>query len=185
MQHRKRKQTDYYLSNEDIEKLNDRYIDLYRKIKNQETNIPQAQIDRMCEVLLAKYNFEIEELSALHEADYLKRQAQIAAKNKQQTPWRRCWLWRLLFMPLTNRAQDIIEAEAKLDAEELFAPMEEELEKRAKKLYGEPEPPEAEKTAPETAEQVTPESASEPSTVAPEAPEPPIRKPRKKVKSGA
>ncbi len=132
----KQRKQPLYLSNEDIEKLNDRYEYLYTKVKNA-INLSNEQISRECEILLDKYNFELEELSALAEADYMKRKAQIKAKNDEQIPWRRCWLWRLLFQPLTNRAQDIVEEEAALNAEELFTGSEEELKARAVSIYGE------------------------------------------------
>lgn len=125
-----------FILTDDLEKLNDRYAALHKKIKNAE-EISEAHSNRMAEVLLEKYNFEIEELSAAREVEYYTQQAEIKAKNAEQIPWRRCWLWRLLFQPLTNRAQDIIEEEAALEAEELFTNSENELKILAKNTYGE------------------------------------------------
>ncbi len=124
-----------FILTEDIEKLNDRYIELHRKIKNA-TEISETHSNRMAEVLLEKYNFEIKELSLARKKEYYTQQAETEARNKEQTPWRRGWWWRLIFQTLTNRAQDIIEERAALEAEELFTNSENELDARAKTVYG-------------------------------------------------
>ena len=118
----------------DIEKLNERFDVLFKKVKNSE-NLTPEQVKRECEVLELKYNFEIEELNSLREVEYRTQQAIIKARNAEQIPWRRCWLRRLFFLPVTNRAQDIIEENAELEAEAHFAPMERELEARADEIF--------------------------------------------------
>lgn len=123
-----------YLLNTDIETLNKRYDVLYKQVKDN-PNLTKEQINRECEVLLEKYNFEIEELSALREVEYETQRAKIEARNQEQMPWRRSWWWRLIFQPLTNRAQDIIEYRAELEAEQEFAPIEKELDELAERLY--------------------------------------------------
>lgn len=125
-----------YLPNEEIEKLDIRYEELYKQVKNS-TNLSTEQLNRECEVLLLKYNFELEERSDYYKADYEKRRAQIKAQNDEQIPWRRCCLWRLLGQPVTNRAQDIIEEEAELEADKIFKDKEEKLEKLKGEIYGE------------------------------------------------
>ncbi len=105
-----------YALNEDIEKLNARYDELFKQIKNS-LNLSAKQIENECETLSRKYEFELEELSKMRKLEYDKRQAELEARALEQTPWRRCWLWRLLFQPITNRAQDIIEERAALEAE--------------------------------------------------------------------
>ena len=130
----KHKNNGMYLLNTDIEELNERYSILYKKVKN-DTNLSNEQRDRECEILLGKYNFEIEELNAFREVEYKTQQAKIEARNQEEIPWRRCWLWRLLLKPVTNRAQDIIEEEAARNAEERFTPMEKELISRAIRIY--------------------------------------------------
>lgn len=135
MKHKKnQEQIKLYLLRSDIKELNAEYSQLYKDVKN-DPNYSTEQIQRSCEILLQKYNFDIEELSAFRETEYLKRKAETEAKNAEQIPWRRGWWWRLIFQPLTNRAQDIIEEQAKLDAEALFAPIEKKLDERAEKLY--------------------------------------------------
>lgn len=128
----KRKQPLYAL-NEDIEKLHARYEELYKQVKNS-LNLSEKQIEQECETLSLKYEFELAELSKLRKVDYDKRQAEIKAREKEQTPWRRCWLWRLLFQPVTNRAQDIIEKRAELEADIEHTAAEKVLENERKQL---------------------------------------------------
>ncbi len=123
-----------YLSNEDIEKLNARYDELYKKVKDS-THLSTAQINRECEVLLEKYNFEIEELSAMRKVDYEIRLAEIEARRDELKPWRRSWWCRLLFLPLTNRAQDIIDESAELEAERIHGDVEKKLDAERELLF--------------------------------------------------
>ena len=123
-----------YLSNEDIENLNARYDELYKKVKDS-THLSTAQINRECEVLLEKYNFEIEELSAMRKVDYEIRLAEIEARRDELKPWRRSWWRRLLFLPLTNRAQDIIDESAELEAERVHGAAEKLLDAARELLF--------------------------------------------------
>lgn len=136
---RKKRKNGYYLLTSDIEELEQRYSKLYHQIQAAyETNDnTKAKLTRTCEVLLGAYNIEVEQLNDLRYAEYAKRAARAEAKDAEQIPWRRCWLWRLLFRPLTNRAQDIIEKEAELEADKLFTYEEKKLDELASKLYGE------------------------------------------------
>ncbi len=129
----KRKQPLYAL-NEDIEKLHERYELLFKQVKNS-LNLSENQIEIECDTLSQKYYFELEELSKMRKLEYEKEQAEIEARELEQTPWRRGWWWRLIFQPLTNRAQDIIEYRAELEAQQKFAPIEKELDELADKLY--------------------------------------------------
>lgn len=125
---------DLYLSDTDIEKLNERYAVLFKQVSTN-LDLPDEQIYNACAVLIRKYNFEVKELSKKREKEYLTEQAKIDADDAEQIPWRRGWWWKLLFQPTTNRAQDIIERRAELEAAAKFAPMEKELDERADKLY--------------------------------------------------
>lgn len=135
----KRKKNDYYLLTTDIEELHQRYSKLYKQIASDFENkdITEQQLKRSCEVLLGAYNIEVEQLNDLRYAEYKRRQARAEAKNDEQIPWRKCWIRRLLFLPVTNRAQDIIEEEAELEADKLFTSEEKKLDEFASKLYGE------------------------------------------------
>ena len=114
----KNKQSELYLSNDDIENLNARYEELFKQVKRSE-NLSEKQIEKECETLSQKYDFEINELCKLRKVEYDINQAEIKAREAEQSPWRRGWWWRLIFRPLTNRAQDIIEERAKLEADSI------------------------------------------------------------------
>lgn len=130
----KRKNNGMYLLSSDIDKLHERYSQLYKKIKT-DTYLPPIAVERECEVVLNKYDFEIEELNNLRKLEYETQQAKIEARNREESPWRRSWIYRLFFKPVTNRAQDLIEEEAAQNAEELFAPIELKLVEQLTKLY--------------------------------------------------
>lgn len=129
-------QSELYLTNEDIEKLNDRYEELYKKVKNN-SDISEEQQKLEQRVLLEKYAFEIAQLSKKRECEYYEELAKIEAKSSYIIPARKTrflWLRRLFRRPTQNRAQDIIDDEAYLNAEDYFKPREAENEQRAKKL---------------------------------------------------
>ncbi len=127
------KVSELYILNEDIEKLHERYEQLFKQVKTS-LNLSVTQIEKECEILSLKYDFEIKELSKLRKVDYDKEQAKIKAREAEQRPWRRCWLWRLLFSPLTNRAQDIIEERAEVEADIIHTAEERAIEEERKKL---------------------------------------------------
>ena len=127
------KVSELYLSNEDIEKLNDRYEQLFKKVKDS-LNLSETQIAQECEILSLKYLFEIQLFSESRKVDYEIKLAEIKARRRELKPWRRCWLWRLLFQPLTNRAQDIIEKRAEVDADIIHTALEKETDKEREKL---------------------------------------------------
>lgn len=116
LKHKEQPADKLFALNEDIEKLHERYEQLFKQVKTS-ANLSENQIEIECDTLSRKYKFELEELSKLRKVDYDIQQAKIKAKEKEQTPWRRSWWWRLIFQPLTNRAQDIIEQRAELEAD--------------------------------------------------------------------
>lgn len=129
-------QSELYLTNEDIEKLNDRYEELYKKVKNN-SDISEEQQKLEQRVLLEKYAFEIAQLSKKRECEYYEELAKIEAKGSYIIPARKTrflWLRRLFRRPTQNRAQDIIDDEAYLNAEDYFKPREAENEQRAAML---------------------------------------------------
>lgn len=116
-----------YALNEDIEKLHERYEQLFKQVRNS-LNLSANQIEKECETLSRKYDFELEELSKRRKLEYDKQQAEIKAQADEQTPWRRGWWWRLIFRPVTNRAQDIIEERAALEADIILSAEERVIE---------------------------------------------------------
>ncbi len=173
-----------YALNEDIEKLHERYEQLYKQVKTS-LNLSEEQIENECETLSRKYYFELEELSKLRKLEYEKEQAEIEAREDEQTPWRRGWWWRLIFQPLTNRAQDIIEYRAELEAEQKFAPIEKELDELAERLYAGTGKKLSKRKRKRLMEKylklkrrLISATAAPPANNVPEPPEPPARKPR-------
>lgn len=123
-----------YALNEDIENLHARYEQLYKQVRNS-LNLSVKQTELEEETLSRKYEFELEELSKKRKLEYDKQQVEIKAREKEQTPWRRGWWWRLLlFFPLTNRAQDIIEERAQIDADIIHSAAEKQLDEDNEKL---------------------------------------------------
>lgn len=184
----KRKQPLYAL-NEDIEQLHARYEVLFKQVKNS-LNLSENQIKLECETLSRKYEFELEELSKIRKLEYDKRQAEIEARENEQIPWRRGWWWRLLFRPLTNRAQDIIEARAEIEADKLFSSEENAIEEERKRLPTKRDKKRLKRSMRKELKKII-ESAdnadvqevlTEPSATS-EPPEPPTRKSRKDKKS--
>ena len=89
------------------------------------------------QVLLSAYNAAIELKMLESEVDYAIKVSAIDARAAEETPWRRGWWWRLLFKPLTNRAQDIIEKRAELKANIAHTAAEKEIENDCNKLLSE------------------------------------------------
>lgn len=113
-----KKQSGRYLPLEDIEKIDSAFLDEIERVKKRLTGVSDKDlINTFYNVLMTAYSAEIEMQTFAREVDYDVKFAQISERRRNLKPWRRCWLWRLLFRPLTNRAQDIIEERAELDAD--------------------------------------------------------------------
>ncbi|MDE6104101.1 MAG: hypothetical protein K2G38_00225 [Clostridia bacterium] len=117
----------------DVEKINDRYLDEMERVKTRLNFVKDPSlIEAFFNVLLGSYNAVIELQTLEREIDYDIRLAKIEERRRNQKPWRRCWLWRLLLQPLTNRAQDIIEDRAELEADILHTEAEKIIEAERK-----------------------------------------------------
>lgn len=118
-----------YLPLAEIEKIDSEFLNEMERVKTRLGYIrDEAIIKVFYEVLLSAYTAAIELRTCECEVDYEIKLAQIKAREKEETPWRRCWLWRLLFKPLTNRAQDIIDTRAELNADVVHTAAEKEIE---------------------------------------------------------
>lgn len=115
-----------YLLLSDIESLNKRYyIELDNLKKHSSGNsIPGPMLEYMAEVIKQAYMQEVEQLSEFRQVEFAIKAAETKARTQEQSPWRRSWLYRLIFQPVTNRAQDIIEKSAELQADELHSEQE-------------------------------------------------------------
>lgn len=170
-------QSELYLTNEDIEKLNDRYEELYKKVKNN-SDISEEQQKLEQRVLLEKYAFEIAQLSKKRKCEYCEEQEKIEAKSRYIIPVRKTrflWLRRLFRRPTQNRAQDIIDLEADLNAEDYFRQREAENNQHKKML-------DAEETSEQSGTSETSEQSDTPADVLEQegTAEQPVEEPKKR-----
>lgn len=173
-----------YAFNEDIEKLHERYEHLFKQIKNS-SNLSAKQIEIECETLSRKYEFELEELSELRKVDYEIRLAKIKARASELKPVRRK---RWIFRPFTNRAQNIIEERAELDAEQIHSEAEQLNDAERERLFPENDKKQKKhefkrKAKKEFKSAITAADNADVQEILNEPPEPPIRKTRKDRKS--
>ena len=127
-----------YLSIEDIKKIDDDFLTEMENVKRRLSNVKDPDIIKAFQqVLLSAYNAAIELKTLESEVDYAIKVSAIDARAAEETPWRRGWWWRLLFKPLTNRAQDIIEKRAELKANIAHTAAEKEIENDCNKLLSE------------------------------------------------
>ncbi len=113
-----KKQNERYIPLEDIEKIDNAFLDEIERVKRRLTGVADKDlINTFYAVIKNAYSAEIEMQTYVREVDYDIKFAKISERRRNLKPWRRCWLWRLLFRPLTNRAQDIIEEREELNAD--------------------------------------------------------------------
>lgn len=107
-----------YLPLDDIKEINSEFLDELERVKKRLGYIKDEEtIKKFAEVLLTAYGAAIDLRTFEREVDYRKKIAEIEARADEETPFRRGWWWRLIFQPLTNRAQDVIEERAALEAD--------------------------------------------------------------------
>lgn len=132
------KHSERYLPLDDIKKIDDEFLSEMENVKRRLSNVKDLDIIKAFQqVLLSAYNAAIEVKTLEREVDYEIKFAQIKARRQEIKPWRRGWWWRLIFQPLTNRAQDIIEERAELDADLAHTAAEKEIDNDRKQLQPE------------------------------------------------
>lgn len=135
---KRNKRGERYLPLDDIKKIDDEFLSEMENVKRRLSNVKDLDIIKAFQqVLLSAYNAAIEVKTLEREVDYEIRLAQIKARRQEIKPWRRGWWWRLIFQPLTNRAQDIIEERAELDADLAHTAAEKEIDNDRKQLQPE------------------------------------------------
>lgn len=135
---KRNKRGERYLPLDDIKKIDDEFLSEMENVKRRLSNVKDLDIIKAFQqVLLSAYNAAIELKMLESEVDYEIRLAQIEARRQEIKPWRRGWWWRLIFQPLTNRAQDIIEERAELDADLAHTAAEKEIDNDRKQLQPE------------------------------------------------
>lgn len=107
-----------YLPLEDIRQINSEFLDEMERVKVRLDVVKDLNIiTAFQEVLLTAYKSAIEIRAKERVVDYEIKISEIKARRSTLHPLRRGWWWRLLFRPLTNRAQDIIDSRARLNAD--------------------------------------------------------------------
>lgn len=135
---KRNKHSERYLPLDDIKKIDDEFLSEMENVKRRLSNVKDLDIIKAFQqVLLSAYNAAIEVKTLEREVDYEIKFAQIKARRQEIKPWRRGWWWRLIFQPLTNRAQDIIEERAELDADIRHTALENEIDNDRKQLQPE------------------------------------------------
>lgn len=135
---KRNKRGERYLPLDDIKKIDDEFLSEMENVKRRLSNVKDLDIIKAFQqVLLSAYNAAIEVKTFEREVDYEIKFAQIEARRQEIKPWRRGWWWRLIFQPLTNRAQDIIEERAELDADIRHTALENEIDNDRKQLQPE------------------------------------------------
>lgn len=135
---KRNKHSERYLPLDDIKKIDDEFLSEMENVKRRLSNVKDLDIIKAFQqVLLSAYDAAIEVKTLEREVDYEIKFAQIKARRQEIKPWRRGWWWRLIFQPLTNRAQDIIEERAELDADLAHTAAEKEIDNDRKQLQPE------------------------------------------------
>lgn len=135
---KRNKHSERYLPLDDIKKIDGEFLSEMENVKRRLSNVKDLDIIKAFQqVLLSAYNAAIEVKTLEREVDYEIKFAQIKARRQEIKPWRRGWWWRLIFQPLTNRAQDIIEERAELDADLAHTAAEKEIDNDRKQLQPE------------------------------------------------
>ncbi len=131
----KSKQTARYIPLEDIKTIDDAFLNEINNVRIKLSGCDDENfINAFSEVLRNGYKAAIELKALEREVDYDIKFAEIEARADELRPVRRCWLWRLLFRPLTNRAQDIIEERAEFDADKAHEAAEKAIKDEREKL---------------------------------------------------
>lgn len=170
-----------YIPLEELKKINREYLDELETEKARlEALGDKKLIDSFYANLLSTYESRVNLLADECAVDYVIKKTEIRERARELTPRRRCWLWRLLlFVPITNRAQDVIEDRAALDADKLHSEQETENAqgwKELDELYNTDEPKIKTATAAETLDKPQTEPAPVMAGLSPRRPRQPQRK---------
>lgn len=138
MKIKKQKKPDVrYIPLDELHALNDIFLTELEGVKKRLGVIRDADvIKEFHAVLLEAYKAAIAIKTLECEVDYEIKVAEIEARKAELKPIRRK---RLIFRPYTNRAQDIIEERAELDAEHIHGEAEKQNDAERERLFPEKE----------------------------------------------
>lgn len=123
-----------YIPLKEIEKIDDEFLTEINKVRTRLNGCSDSElVNTFYSVLLSGYNAAIEIKARECEIDYAIKAAEIEARAEELRPVRyRHWYW--LFKTFPNRAQDIIEERAELEAERIHSELEKLLDDGWKQL---------------------------------------------------
>ena len=138
MRNKKEKKPDVrYIPLEEVNKLNDVFLKELEGVRQRLSAIRDADITKeLHAVIIEAYKAAIAIKTLECEVDYEIKVAEIEARKAELKPIRRK---RLIFCPYTNRAQDIIEERAELDAEHIHGEAEKQNDAERERLFPEKE----------------------------------------------
>lgn len=133
---RKSKQTARYIPLDDIKTIDDVFLNEINNVRMKLSGCDDEKlINAFNEVLVNGYKAAIELKALEREVDYDIKFAEIKAREDELKPVRHRRVWWLLFRRLTNRAQDIIEERAELDAHVIHTAAEKQIDEDWKRLF--------------------------------------------------
>lgn len=123
----------YTLTFDDVKQLHDRYQQLETDIKNTEKRTGAAYLREIDNYLICALKHEAQKISDVRRVEYSYDKAKLAAKEREETPatWRNWW-W--LFKLQHNRAQQLVDDEAAINAAYLHNIKQAELDRLENEL---------------------------------------------------
>lgn len=123
----------YMLTFADVEQLHERYQRLETNIKDTEKRTGAAYLREIDNYLICALKHEARKISDVRDVEYAYDKAKLAAKKREETPstWRNWW-W--IFKLKRNRAQQLVDDEAAINAAYLHNIKQAELDRLEKEL---------------------------------------------------
>lgn len=124
---------DYQLTFKDVEQLHGIYCNLETDIKKSDKQTGAAYINEIEGYLICALRYEARNISKKREVEFSKYSAELEAKADEETPntWRNPWKF---FKKERNRAQELVDEEAALNADYLHNVKEADLKRLEQEL---------------------------------------------------
>lgn len=124
---------DYKLTFKDVEQLHTVYCNLETNIKKSDKQTGAAYINEIESYLICALKYEARNISDKRTLEYETYSAQLKAKKAEETPetWRNPWKF---FKKERNRAQELVDEEAALNADYKHNVKEADLNRQEKEL---------------------------------------------------
>ncbi len=123
----------YTLTFDDVKQLHERYQQLETNIKNTEKRTGAAYLREIDNYLICALKHEARKISKVRDAEYEGDEAKLAAKKREETPATRRNPWKF-FKKEKNRAQELVDEEAAINADYLHNVKEADLNRQEKEL---------------------------------------------------